>query len=136
MFSNLAKQMNNLIHYVLAERYIDLLRESSSTLALVRSLRWFNFWYEYYPEYPRKILFLPEYNKIISYESYVFIWLYLWRVNGVLYFSFFSVIGVLHFSHLYSAFFWSLLLLVVDSLLSECSDILPPIYFLEKYEEI
>ena len=28
MFTNLAKQMNNLIHNVLAERYIDLLKES------------------------------------------------------------------------------------------------------------
>ena len=75
MLTNLAKQMNNLIHYVLqlVERYIDLLKESS---ALVRSLRWFNIWYVYYPEYPRKIIFLPEYNKIIAYESCVFIRLY------------------------------------------------------------
>ena len=28
MFTNLAKQLNNLIHNVLAERYIDLLQEN------------------------------------------------------------------------------------------------------------
>ena len=143
--------MNNLVHFVLTEKIhwcvsfsicvysswrliywkrteIEKLAESLSTLTLVRSFRWLNFWYENYPEYPRKILYLPEYNKIISYGSYVFIPLYSQRVNGVLYFFFFSVIAVLCFFHSYSVFFWSLLLLV-DLLFSESSDLLPPIFF-------
>ena len=38
MFTNLAKQMNNLIHVVLAERYLFFIeRESSPTLTLERS---------------------------------------------------------------------------------------------------
>ena len=69
---------NTWIHYVLAERYVGLFiaRESSSTLALDRTFIWFSFCCKYCPETSQIKPFMSEYNKLISYYSYIFIWLY------------------------------------------------------------
>ena len=79
-FSMYVWQLRGFIYWKRMER----LAESSSTLTLVRFFHWLISWYETYTEYPRKILYPPEYTKIISYESYVFTWLYSQRINGVL----------------------------------------------------
>ena len=63
---------------MLAERYVGLFiaRESLPTLALDRTFIWISFCCDCCPETSQIKPFMSEYNKIISYYSYVFMWLY------------------------------------------------------------
>ena len=69
---------NTWIHCVLAERYVGLfiVRETLPTLALDRTFIWISFCCDCCPETSQIKPFMSEYNTIISYYSYVFMWLY------------------------------------------------------------
>ena len=122
---------NTWIHYVLAERYVGLfiVRETLPTLALDRAFIWISFCCDCCPAKSQIKPFISEYNKIISYYSCFYVFIFGKEWMAYFYFSFSFVVVLLRLFHSYSSFFCSLLLLFVDSLLAGCSDLLSPIFW-------